>query len=304
MDNNLTSELVSGLIGAFVGATVSAVGLYANYRSSLDSISGWRSKLFDAASADEITLKEVQVMRTALRYATAKEVKENTFAWISNIMIYYSDFITLKYSEPHEPKSLLYQEQEIIRGFIRCLLKNHWEYNVSMVAPLKFLKDSYSYSKPRGFIRETFENANNICKTLGSDHEEYDLLERINKKMVEKAEEQGDKNQSKTNRPFTNSFLEKYVRYEGISKKRLLWCKTLKWGILILGALIVLCLAGENGYSFKSNDLIRKLAIILVILLVIRDIGEYVWFFLKKPTRKMWDSLKKLKICKHRKDWP
>ena len=142
MDNNLTSELVSGLIGAFAGATVSAVGLYANYRSSLDSISGWRSKLFDAASADEITLKEVQVMRTALRYAPAKEVKENTFAWISNIMIDYSKSITSKYSEPHESKRLLYQEQEIIRVFIRCLLKNHWEYNVSMVAPLKFLKDS------------------------------------------------------------------------------------------------------------------------------------------------------------------
>lgn len=195
MDNNLTSELVSGLIGAFAGATVSAVGLYANYRSSLDSISGWRSKLFDAASADEITLKEVQVMRTALRYAPAKEVKENTFAWISNIMIDYSKSITSKYSEPHESKRLLYQEQEIIRVFIRCLLKNHWEYNVSMVAPLKFLKDSYS--KPRDFIRETFENANNICKDLGSDHEEYDLLERINKKMVEKSEEQGDKNQSR-----------------------------------------------------------------------------------------------------------
>lgn len=281
MDNNLTSELVSGLIGAFVGATVSAVGLYANYRSSLDSISGWRSKLFDAASADKITLKEVQVMRTALRYATAKEVKENTFAWISNIMIYYSKFITLKYSEPHEPhepQKLLYQEQEIIRVFIRCLLKNHWEYNVSMVAPLKFLKNSHS--KPRDFIRETFENANNICKTLGSDHEEYDLLERINKKMVEKAEEQGDKNQSKTNRPFTDSFLEKYVRYEGISEgnaqkslgSKIIGFLSENWMLILLGLLVFSSLVNDNLKFIAVSAKTLFLVVLFIICSFLREL--------------------------------
>ena len=163
------NELVIGLFAALLGAIVSIFTLYVNYRSSLDGISGWRSKLFDAASAKEITLKEVQVLRTALRYEPTKEVQENTFDWISNIMIYYCDYISLKYFEHHET-SLLYQEQEIIRIFIRCLLKNHWEYNAS---------------KQPEFIRETYEKAEAISRTLENGDEEYDLIEKINKKMME-----------------------------------------------------------------------------------------------------------------------
>ena len=96
------NELVIGLFAALLGAIVSIFTLYTNYRSSLDGISGWRSKLFDAASAKEITLKEVQVLRTALRYEPTQKVQENTFDWISNIMIYYCDYISLKYFEHHE----------------------------------------------------------------------------------------------------------------------------------------------------------------------------------------------------------
>mgnify|MGYP000498555567 FL=1 len=177
------NELVIGLFGALLGAIVSIFTLYINYRSSLDGISGWRSKLFDAASAKEITLKEVQVLRTALRYEPTKGVHENTFDWISNIMIYYCDYISLKYFEHHET-SLLYQEQEIIRVFIRCLLKNHWEYNASMLSSLKFLKVYYNASKQLEFIRETYEKAVAISRTLENDDEEYDLIEKINKKMM------------------------------------------------------------------------------------------------------------------------
>ena len=177
------NELVIGLFAALLGAIVSIFTLYTNYRSSLDSISGWRSKLFDAASAKEITLKEVQVLRTALRYEPTRKVQEYTFAWISNIMIYYCDYISLKYFEHHET-SLLYQEQEIIRVFIRCLLKNHWEYNASMVSSLKFLKIHYKASKQPEFIRETYDKAKAISRTLENDDEEYDLIEKINKKMM------------------------------------------------------------------------------------------------------------------------
>ena len=177
------NELVIGLFAALLGAIVSIFTLYTNYRSSLDGISGWRSKLFDAASAKEITLKEVQVLRTALRYEPTQKVQENTFDWISNIMIYYCDYISLKYFEHHET-SLLYQEQEIIRVFIRCLLKNHWEYNASMLSSLKFLKVYYNASKQPEFIRETYEKAKEISRTLENDNEEYDLIEKINKKMM------------------------------------------------------------------------------------------------------------------------
>ena len=179
------NELASGLIAALVAGIISIVAMYTSYRSSLDSISGWRSKLFDAASAKEITLKEVQVLRTALRYEPAKEVQENTFDWISNIMIYYCDYISLKYFEHHET-SLLYQEQEIIRVFIRCLLKNHWEYNASMLSSLKFLKLYYNASRQPEFIRETYEKAETICRSLGNGDKEYDLIKRINDRMKEK----------------------------------------------------------------------------------------------------------------------
>ena len=177
------NELASGLIAGLVAGIISIVAMYTNYRSSLDSISGWRSKLFDAASAKEITLKEVEVLRTALRYQPTREVQEYTFAWISNIMIYYCDYISLKYFEHHET-SLLYQEQEIIRVFIRCLLKYHWEYNASMVSSLKFLKLPYKASKQPEFIRETYEKAEKICGTFKSNDEEYDLIEKINEKMM------------------------------------------------------------------------------------------------------------------------
>ena len=177
------NELVIGLFAALLGAIVSIFTLYTNYRSSLDGISGWRSKLFDAASAKEITLKEVQVLRTALRYEPTQKVQENTFDWISNIMIYYCDYISLKYFEHHET-SLLYQEQEIIRVFIRCLLKNHWEYNASMLSSLKFLKVYYNASKQPEFIRETYEKAETICRSLGNGDKEYNLIEKINKKMM------------------------------------------------------------------------------------------------------------------------
>ena len=69
------NELASGLIAGLVAGIISIVAMYTSYRSSLDSISGWRSKLFDAASAKEITLKEVQVLRTALRYEPTRESK-------------------------------------------------------------------------------------------------------------------------------------------------------------------------------------------------------------------------------------
>ena len=179
------NELASGLIAGLVAGIISIVAMYTNYRSSLDSISGWRSKLFDAASAKEITLKEVQVLRTALRYEPTKEVQENTFNWISNIMIYYCDYISLKYFEHHET-SLLYQEQEIIRVFIRCLLKNHWEYNASMLSSLKFLKVYYNASRQPEFIRETYEKAETICRSLGNGDKEYNLIKRINDRMKEK----------------------------------------------------------------------------------------------------------------------
>lgn len=179
MNDNITS----GLIGALVAGSLTLIVAYTNYRRSLDGDSGWRSKLFDAASAPEITLKEVQILRTALRYDPIKGVQENTFDWISNIMIYYCEYIILKYFDSNV--SLSYQEQEIVRVFIRCLLKNHWEFNASMISSLRLFKNHNNRSKQQDFIRETYEKVDKICKTLESN-DEKDLIEKLNEQMMGK----------------------------------------------------------------------------------------------------------------------
>lgn len=99
MENmEIIAQLISGLIGALIGATVSMLALYVNFRRSLDEASGWRKKLFDAASAPAITLEQVYVLRTALRYEPSPSVEEYTFNWLCNIMIYYCDYLSLKYA--------------------------------------------------------------------------------------------------------------------------------------------------------------------------------------------------------------
>ena len=53
-----------------------------------------------------------------------------------------------------------------------------------MLSSLKFLKVYYNASKQPEFIRETYEKAKAISRTLENDNEEYDLIEKINKKMM------------------------------------------------------------------------------------------------------------------------
>lgn len=165
------SNVTSGLISGFVTGTIALLALYANYRRSLDGDSKWRANLFDAASAKEITIKEVQVLRTALRYEPHdnSEIEMGTFDWITNIMIYFCEYLTLKY---YEDKSyqLNYQEQEIVRVFIRCLLKNHWEYNASMISSFGKLKEKRNRQNKPSFINESFEKAKNIYSTLDDEN--------------------------------------------------------------------------------------------------------------------------------------
>ena len=275
------NKLVIGLFAALLGAIVSIFTLYTNYRSSLDSISGWRSKLFDAASAKEITLKEVQVLRTALRYEPTKEVQENTFDWISNIMIYYCDYISLKYFEHHET-SLLYQEQEIIRVFIRCLLKNHWEYNASMVSSLKFLKVHNKASEQPEFIRETYDKAKAISRTLENDDKEYDLIEKINKKMMGSIFELDVKinknSEDKINKFDAKKYLDNYIKpgeaNQEKEEKENIMTKISGWGILVMSVIV--------GVNFASNQSLlglkpigrqtNVLAVLLVVLLIINEL--------------------------------
>lgn len=98
-------------------------------------------------------------------------------------MIYYCDYLGLKYFK--RKASLSYQEQEIVRVFIRCLLKNHWEFNASMISSLRIFKNHNNRSKQRDFIRETYEKVDRICKTVESN-DEKDLIEKLNEQMMGK----------------------------------------------------------------------------------------------------------------------
>ena len=53
-----------------------------------------------------------------------------------------------------------------------------------MLSSLKFLKVYYNTSKQPEFIRETYEKAVAIYRTIENDDEEYDLIEKINNKMM------------------------------------------------------------------------------------------------------------------------
>ena len=59
---------MSEIISALIGALVAYLALTTAYRRSLDLESEWRKTLFNAAGAEEISMQEIQLLRTALRY--------------------------------------------------------------------------------------------------------------------------------------------------------------------------------------------------------------------------------------------
>lgn len=128
-------ELFSGLVGAALGGVLTLVINKDNLNDSLDSKSGWREKLFDVASKDQIGFNEVYRVRAALRLAKHKENNGNelikySFDWMTNYMIDYLEDLMAK--NRYYRYQLNEKEKEVIRIFCRYLLKNHWEYRESM----------------------------------------------------------------------------------------------------------------------------------------------------------------------------
>ena len=60
---------------AIISGIVAFIALSTAYRRSLDLESEWRKTLFQAAGSEEITMKEVQLLRTALRYGKVDDAK-------------------------------------------------------------------------------------------------------------------------------------------------------------------------------------------------------------------------------------
>lgn len=151
---SITEFLNGQLFAAIISGIVAFIALSTAYRRSLDLESDWRKTLFQAAGSEEITMKEVQLLRTALRYGKVDgtKVKMYSFFWFTNLVIDFCDYLREKKKQCKKCEYLLEEEeQEVIRIFIRCLLKHNWEVNENLKAKLlrrridetKYMKESY-----------------------------------------------------------------------------------------------------------------------------------------------------------------
>ena len=122
-------EFLNGqLFAAIISGIVAFIALSTAYRRSLDLESEWRKTLFKAAGSEEITMEGVQLLRTALRYGKVDgaKVKMYSFFWFTNLVIDFCDYLREKKKQCKKVEYLLEEEeQEVIRIFIRCLLKHN-----------------------------------------------------------------------------------------------------------------------------------------------------------------------------------
>lgn len=119
-------------VTALISAITSFCALYMSLRNTnqlLHNSSGWRSKLFDAASKREIGMEEINLLRTSLRYQKIQNTKEGTFNWFSNESIEFCDRLISKDIKKDTRFSLSFEEQEVTRLIIRCLLRNDQKFS-------------------------------------------------------------------------------------------------------------------------------------------------------------------------------
>ena len=104
-------------------------------RDSLYSKSGWRKELFKIAGKDDLNYNDVYQFRSALRFNEKEKSKlVSKFDKMNYIMIKYCKSLTkednLQFLERNKTRDSLTEiEKEIIRLFVRYMLKDHWEKN-------------------------------------------------------------------------------------------------------------------------------------------------------------------------------
>lgn len=188
-------EFLNGqLPAAIISGIVAFIALSTAYRRSLDLESEWRKTLFKAAGSEEITMEEVQLLRTALRYGKVDDakVKIYSFFWFTNLVIDFCDHLRKKKKSFFKNRYLLTEaEQEIIRIFIRCLLKHNWEVNENLKA--KLLRRRIDETK---YMKESYEKACEEYKVMKNgtfDFKKYIENQGENKEKKEMKEEKGQR---------------------------------------------------------------------------------------------------------------
>ena len=219
---SITEFLNGQLFAAIISGIVAFIALSTAYRRSLDLESEWRKTLFKAAGSEEITMEQVQLLRTALRYGKVDDtkVKMYSFFWFTNLVIDFCDYLREKKKQCKKGEYLLEEEeQEVIRIFIRCLLKHNWEVNENLKA--KLLRKRIDETK---YMKESYEKA----------YEEYE-------KAYEKKE----------NKKFN---FKKYIENQGENKEENEMGKKEKnLGLVVLFILFVLLLLRVLCELFKWN---------------------------------------------------
>ena len=194
-------EFLNGqLPAAIISGIVAFIALSTAYRRSLDLESEWRKTLFKAAGSEEITMEEVQLLRTALRYRKVDDskVKIYSFFWFTNLVIDFCDHLRKKKKSFFKNRYLLTEaEQEIIRIFIRCLLKHNWEVNENLKA--KLLRRRIDETK---YMKESYEKA---C-------EEYKVMKNGTFDFKKYIENQGENKEKKEMKEIKSWSLIKLVR--------------------------------------------------------------------------------------------
>ena len=188
-------EFLNGqLFAAIISGIVAFIALSTAYRRSLDLESEWRKTLFQAAGSAEITMEEVQLLRTALRYGKVDDtkVKMYSFFWFTNLVIDFCDHLRKKKKSYFKNRYLLTaEEQEVIRIFIRCLLKHNWEVNENLKA--KLLRRRIDETK---YMKESYEKACEEYKVMKNgtfDFKKYIENQGENKEKKEMKEEKGQR---------------------------------------------------------------------------------------------------------------
>ena len=239
-------EFLNGqLPAAIISGIVAFIALSTAYRRSLDLESDWRKTLFKAAGSEEITMEGVQLLRTALRYGKVDnaKVKIYSFFWFTNLVIDFCDYLREKKKQCKKGEYLLEEEeQEVIRIFIRCLLKHNWEVNENLKA--KLLRKRIDETK---YMKESYEKA----------YEEYE-------KAYEKKE----------NKKFN---FKKYIENQGENKEENEMGKKEKiLGLVVLFILSVLLLLRVLCELFKWNVNISNETMVFAIIIAL------MFFFFKE----------------------
>ena len=182
---SITEFLKGPVPAAIISGIVAFIALSTAYRRSLDLESDWRKTLFKAAGSEEITMEEVQLLRTALRYGKVDDtkVKIYLFFWFTNLVIDFCDHLRRKKKSFFRNRYLLTdEEQEVIRIFIRCLLKHNWEVNENLIAKLFKRKN-----RETKYIKESYEKAYEEYKVMKNGTFDFKKYTEIQKeKSMEK----------------------------------------------------------------------------------------------------------------------